>query len=74
MSRPAGGLVEDALAGARRNQVAIPNIGLILGEMFDLEGLAADCAADGVYEFLVVAAGLPITGGVGAPVNPIAIK
>jgi kynurenine formamidase len=56
------------------HQVAIPNIGLILGEMFDLEGLAADCAADGVYEFLLVAAGLPITGGVGAPVNPIAIK
>jgi kynurenine formamidase len=56
------------------HQIAIPNIGLFLGEMFDLEALAADCAADGVYEFLLVAAGLPITGGVGAPVNPIAIK
>jgi kynurenine formamidase len=56
------------------HQIAIPNIGLFLGEMFDLEALAADCAADGRYEFLLVAAGLPITGGVGAPVNPIAIK
>jgi kynurenine formamidase len=56
------------------HQIAIPNVGLFLGEMFDLEALAADCAADGIYEFLLVAAGLPITGGVGAPVNPIAVK
>ena len=27
-------------------------MGLTLGEMFDLEALAADCAADGVWEFL----------------------
>jgi kynurenine formamidase len=56
------------------HQIAIPNIGLFLGEMFDLEALAADCAADGVYEFLLVAAGLPIAGGVGLPANPIAVK
>lgn len=56
------------------HQIAIPNIGLFLGEMFDLEALASDCASDGRYEFLLVAAGLPITGGVGAPVNPIAVK
>ena len=56
------------------HQIAIPNIGLFLGEMFDLEALAADCAADGVYEFLLVASGLPITGGVGLPVNPTAVK
>jgi kynurenine formamidase len=56
------------------HQIAIPNIGLFIGEMFDLDELAADCAADGVYEFLLVAPGLPVTGGVGSPVNPIAIK
>ncbi len=56
------------------HQIAIPNIGLFLGEMFDLEALAADCAADGIYEFFLIAAGLPITGGVGLPVNPIAVK
>jgi kynurenine formamidase len=56
------------------HQIAIPNIGLFLGEMFDLEALAADCAADGVYEFLLVAAGLPVAGAVGLPVNPIAVK
>jgi kynurenine formamidase len=56
------------------HQIAIPNMGLFIGEMFDLDAIAADCAADGVYEFLLVAAPLPITGGVGAPLNPIAMK
>jgi hypothetical protein len=49
-------------------------MGLPLGEMFDLEALGTDCGADGVYEFLLVAAPLPVTGAVGAPVNPIAVK
>jgi kynurenine formamidase len=56
------------------HQVAIPHIGLFLGEMWDLDALAADCAADGVWDFLLVAAPLPVTGAVGAPVNPIAVK
>jgi kynurenine formamidase len=56
------------------HQVAIPHIGLFIGEMWDLDALAADCATDGVYEFLLVAAPLPVTGAVGAPVNPIALK
>ena len=34
---------------------AIPNMGLTLGEIFYLEELAADCAADWRYEFLLVA-------------------
>jgi hypothetical protein len=42
--------------------------------MFDLEALAHDCATDGVYEFLLVAAPLPVTGAVGAPAVPIALK
>jgi kynurenine formamidase len=56
------------------HQVAIPHIGLFLGEMWDLDALAADCAADGVWDFLLTAAPLPVTGAVGAPVNPIAVK
>ncbi len=56
------------------HQIAIPNMGLPLGEMFDLEALAAECAADGVYEFLLVAAPLPVTGAVGAPVAPVAVR
>ncbi|MEV6638107.1 cyclase family protein [Actinoplanes sp. NPDC051470] len=56
------------------HQVAIPHIGLFLGEMWDLDALAADCAADETYEFWLTAAPLPITGAVGSPVNPIAVK
>jgi kynurenine formamidase len=56
------------------HQVAIPNLGLLIGEMWALEELAEDCAADGVYEFFLTAAPLPITGAVGSPVNPIAVK
>ena len=56
------------------HQVCIPNLGLFIGEMWDLDALAADCAADGVFEFWLTAAPLPVTGAVGAPVNPIAVK
>jgi kynurenine formamidase len=56
------------------HQVAIPHLGLLIGELWDLDALAAHCADDGVYEFLLVAGPLPVTGAVGAPVNPIAIK
>jgi kynurenine formamidase len=56
------------------HQVAIPNIGLFIGELWDLDALAADCAADGVWEFFLTAAPLPVTGAVGAPVNPLALK
>ena len=56
------------------HQVLIPNMGLLVGEIFDLDGLAEDCARDGVYEFQFVAPPLPVTGAVGTPVNPLAIK
>ncbi len=54
--------------------VVIPMIGISMGEIFDMEELAADCADDGVYEFFFVAPPLPITKAVGSPLNPIAIK
>ncbi len=54
--------------------VVIPMIGISMGEIFDMEELAADCADDGVYEFFFVAPPLPIPKAVGSPLNPIAIK
>jgi hypothetical protein len=54
--------------------IMIVNAGIHLGEMWDLEELADDCAEDGVYEFQLVAPPLTITGSVGSPVNPQAIK
>jgi len=56
------------------HQVAIPHIGLFLGEMWDPDALAVDCAAGGGYDFWLTAAPLPITGAVGSPINPIAVK
>jgi hypothetical protein len=42
--------------------------------MWDVDALAEDCAEDRVYEFLLVAPPLTITGAVGSPINPQAIK
>ena len=50
------------------------DMGLLQGQNFDLEALAADCAEDGTYEFLLEASPLPFTGGCGSPVNPVAVK
>jgi kynurenine formamidase len=52
----------------------IPLLGITLGELFQLEDLGADCAADGVYEGMFVAAPINKAGGVGSPGNAIAIK
>jgi kynurenine formamidase len=49
-------------------------MGLLLGEMFDLEGLAAACADDGRYEMFVSAPPLAFTGTAGAPPGPVAIR
>ncbi len=54
--------------------VVIPAMGLTMGEMFDVTELAADCAADRVYEFFFTGPPLNITGGTGSPINPLAIK
>lgn len=55
------------------HQVAIPNIGLTIGEMWNLDALAAVCAQRGRYTFLLSAPPLPVTGAVGSPINPVAV-
>ncbi|MGH2938188.1 MAG: cyclase family protein [Solirubrobacterales bacterium] len=64
-------------AGSSRmpvHELALVYMGMPIGEMFDLDRLATCCAADGHWDFLLSAAPLPIEGGVGGPVNPIAIR
>ena len=56
------------------HQVVIPHIGLFIGEMWAPDELAAACASDGVYDFFLTAAPLPVTGAVGSPVNPVAVR
>jgi kynurenine formamidase len=50
------------------------NLGVAFTEIAMLEPLADDCAADGQWSFLYVAAPLKVVGGSGAPVNPVVVK
>jgi kynurenine formamidase len=54
--------------------VALVHMGIPFGEIWDLQAIGEDCATDGVYEFLLSAAPLPITGAAGSPVNALAVK
>ena len=56
------------------HMLALRDMGMMLGEMWDFEALGRACADDGSYEFLLVSQPLLITGAVGSPINPIAIK
>jgi kynurenine formamidase len=56
------------------HQVTIRDMGLTLGEMFNFEELAVDCEADGVWECLLSGTGLKVTGSVGSPTTPMALK
>lgn len=49
-------------------------LGMALGELWKLDELAADCAADGVYDFFLTCKPLNLIGGVGSPPNAMAIK
>jgi Putative cyclase len=48
--------------------------GMPIGEMFQLDSLAAACAADRRYEFFLTAAPLNKLGGVASPPNALAIR
>lgn len=54
--------------------VLIRDMGMTLGEIFDLDALAADCTADGVWEFFFTCPPLKVEHGVGSPITPLAIK
>ena len=56
------------------HMIQLRDMGLAQGQNWYLDDLAADCATDGQYDFLLVATPLPLTGAVGAPVAPTAIK
>jgi kynurenine formamidase len=52
----------------------LPLLGIPIGELWYMQELADDCAADGVYEFMLTSAPLHMPGGVGSPPNALAIK
>jgi kynurenine formamidase len=49
-------------------------MGMTQGQNWVLDALAADCAEDGQYSFLLDATPLPLTNGLGSPLNPVALK
>ncbi|MFN2461118.1 MAG: cyclase family protein [Candidatus Velthaea sp.] len=56
------------------HHVLIGQLGFALGELWWLNDVAADCAADGVYEMFLTAAPWNLRGAVGSPANALAIK
>ena len=50
------------------------NLGVTFTEICQLDPLADDCAADGQWSFLYVAAPLKVVNGSGAPVNPVVVR
>ena len=56
------------------HEVGVVHMGLVLGEIFQLDALAAACTSDGHYDFLLSAGPLPVRGGVGGAVNPVALR
>jgi len=56
------------------HMIHLRDMGQLQGQNFDFEALAAECAADGTYEFLFTAVPEPFTGGCSAPVAPVATR
>lgn len=56
------------------HQALLVDLGLTIGELWDLDTLADDCARDGVWEFLLVAPPMYIPRAIASAINPIAIK
>lgn len=62
---PHAGIMHRALIGL---------FGMPIGELWQLDDLAAACAADHRWSVLLTVAPLPFIGGVGSPANAIAIR
>ncbi|MFM7061200.1 MAG: cyclase family protein, partial [Actinomycetes bacterium] len=54
--------------------IMLRDVGMPQGQQWDLDALAADCAADGQYDFLLSATPIPVTNGCGGIVAPVATK
>ena len=52
----------------------LPLLGLPLGELWDLDALADDCAAAGTYDAFFTSAPLNMPNGVASPPNAIAVR
>ena len=53
--------------------LAIVDMGLTTGQIWDLEALSVACAEEGRHTFFLAANPEPFVGGCGAPVSPVAV-
>jgi hypothetical protein len=65
--------------GSRRpemfvHQRIIPMLGMSIGELFELDALADDCAVEGTYEGFFTSAPLRLRHGVASPPNAIVVR
>lgn len=65
---------EDPAALLPVHMIHLRDMGLAQGQIWALDELAADCAADGQWDFQLVATPIPLTGASGGLVAPTAIK
>lgn len=65
---------EDPAALLPVHMIQLRDMGLAQGQIWALDDLAADCTADGRFEFQLVATPIPLTGASGGMVAPTAIK
>jgi kynurenine formamidase len=56
------------------HMIQLRDMGLLQGQLWDLDPLAIDCASDGAYGCLLVANPVPLTHGIGGIVAPVAVK
>lgn len=63
----------DPASGSLHRRI-LPLLGMALGELFDLEDLAAACAEDECWTFMFIGVPLRMPGGLGSPANAVAIR
>lgn len=68
---PPSGNWDDLLAV---HMLHLRDMGLVQGQNWDFEALAADCAEDNRYAVMLVAGPEPLVGATSAPTVPVAIK
>jgi kynurenine formamidase len=63
----------DPSVGSLHRRVLV-QLGIPLGELFDLDELGRCCAEDGRWSFQLVSVPLAVVGGVGSPANAVAVR
>jgi hypothetical protein len=62
------------IVGDMLHPLLLNRLGIPIGELWNLEELAQDCAADGRFAAFLTSAPLNVPSGIGSPANALAIK